>query len=58
MGSKISNNLIEGDFSYLTHWNHLIRGNYMYTIDPEMSVYDELYHQRELNVQSKVRNLI
>ena len=49
MGSKISNNLIEGDFSYLTHWNHLIRGNYMYTIDPEMSVYDELYHQKELN---------
>jgi len=49
MGSKRSNNLIEGDFSYMTHWNHLIRGNYMYTIDSEMSVYNELYHRKELN---------
>ena len=49
MGSKRSNNLIEGDFSYMTHWNHLIRGNYMYNIDSEISVYNELYHRKELN---------
>ena len=48
MGSIYSNELIEGDNSYMTHWNHLVRGTHMYKIDKEMSVYDETYHSEEL----------
>ena len=47
MGSIISNELIEGDFNKMTHWNHLIRGEHMFQIDPEMSIYDEKYHRDE-----------
>jgi DNA-directed RNA polymerase II subunit RPB2 len=47
MGSQISNQLIEGDFQKMNTWNHLIRGEHMYKIDPEMSVYDESYHRSE-----------
>ena len=47
MGSIISNLLIEGDFQKMNTWNHLIRGEHMYKIDPEMSVYDESYHRSE-----------
>ena len=47
MGSVISNELIEGDFNKMTHWNHLIRGEHMFQIDPEMSIYDERYHRDE-----------
>jgi DNA-directed RNA polymerase II subunit RPB2 len=47
MGSQISNQLIEGDFEKMNTWNHLIRGEHMYKIDPEISVYDESYHRSE-----------
>jgi len=47
MGSQISNQLIEGDFQKMNTWNHLIRGEHMYKIDPKMSVYDESYFRDE-----------
>ena len=47
MGSLISNPLIEGDFQKMNTWNHLIRGEHMYKINPEMSVYDEGYYREE-----------
>ena len=47
MGSIISNPLIEGDFQKMNTWNHLIRGEHMYKIDPKMSVYDESYFREE-----------
>ena len=47
MGSQISNQLIEGDFQKMNTWNHLIRGEHMYKIDPKMSVYDESYFRAE-----------
>ena len=34
--SETTNNLIEGNFSYATHWNHLIRGEHMYKLDSEL----------------------
>ena len=46
MGSKITNNLIEGDYSYAKNWERLIRG-YIYDINPEISIYDETYHRDE-----------
>ena len=50
MGSKVSCPLIEGDFSKMSSWNHLIRGEHMYKNDPEMSIYDERYHRDEFMV--------
>jgi len=47
MGSLISNQLIEGDFQKMNTWNHLIRGEHMYKINSEMSVYDESYYREE-----------
>ena len=46
-GEKPTNPLIEGDYSYLKHWQRVIRG-YMYTIDPEISIYNESYFRDEL----------
>ena len=48
MGSKISNELIEGNFKYINDWNHLIRGEHMYKKYPDISVYDEKYYREEL----------
>ena len=50
MGSKVSCPLIEGDFSKMSSWNHLIRGEHMYRLDPEMSIYDERYHRDEFMI--------
>ena len=50
MGSKVSCPLIEGDFSKMSSWNHLIRGEHMYKNDPEMSIYDERYHRDEFMI--------
>jgi len=47
MGKLTSNELIEGNIETLSSWNHLIRGGHMYKLYPEMSVYDEMYHQDE-----------
>ena len=44
-GEVVSNPLIEGEYSKMSSWNHLIRGEHMYNIDPEMSVYDEKYYR-------------
>jgi len=46
-GKIVSNELIEGNTSFMTHWNHLIRGEHMFKLDSEMSVYDENYHRSE-----------
>ena len=47
IGSILTNELIEGDYSYAENWNRLIRG-YMYSEDPELSIYDETYHREKL----------
>tara|TARA_B110000967_G_C18894613_1_gene569693 strand:- start:1165 stop:4473 length:3309 start_codon:yes stop_codon:yes gene_type:complete len=47
MGSQNTNSLIEGDFQKMNTWNHLIRGEHMYKINPDMSVYDEGYYRDE-----------
>ena len=47
MGSLYSNELIEGNFNKMTHWNHLIHGEHMYQLDSEISIYDERYHKNE-----------
>lgn len=44
-GEVVSNRLIEGDYSKMSSWNHLIRGEHMYRINPEMSVYDDSYYR-------------
>ena len=46
-GEVLSNKLIEGDYSKMSSWNHLIRGEHMYKLNPEMSVYDESYYRDE-----------
>jgi len=46
IGSKITNELIEGNYSYAKNWSRLIRG-YMYDIDENISVYDESYFREE-----------
>ena len=46
-GEKPTNPLIEGDYSYLKHWQRVIRGH-MYTVDPEISIYNESYFRDEL----------
>ena len=46
-GEVLSNSLIEGDYSKMSSWNHLIRGEHMYKLNPEMSVYDETYYRDE-----------
>lgn len=59
MGSIISNELIEGNFSYANHWNHLIRGEHMYKINHEMSVYDEIYHREEfMDIKLKYKDYL
>ena len=40
-GSMNSNELIEGDYSYLSNWNKCIRGDYMYNENKDLSIYDE-----------------
>jgi DNA-directed RNA polymerase II subunit RPB2 len=52
IGSKYTNELIEGDYSYAKNWTRLIRG-YMYDIDPSLSIYDETYYRDELQ---KIKN--
>ena len=47
IGSILTNELIEGDYSYAENWNRLIRG-YMYSENPELSIYDESYHRDKL----------
>ena len=44
-GEVLSNALIEGDYNKMSSWNHLIRGEHMYKLNPEMSVYDETYYR-------------
>ena len=46
-GEVLSNILIEGDYRKMSSWNHLIRGEHMYKLNPEMSVYDETYYRDE-----------
>ena len=59
MGSVLSNELIEGNFSYMSHWNHLIRGEHMYDLYPELSVYDETYHREEfMKIKTKYEDYI
>ncbi len=47
-GSLNSNELIEGDYSYLSNWNKCIRGDYMYNENKGLSIYDESYHKKDL----------
>ena len=56
IGSKYTNELIEGNYSYAKNWTRLIRG-YMYDIDPSLSIYDETYHREELQkIKDKYTN--
>ena len=47
-GDKISNELIEGDYSYASNWSKLIRGSYMFKKYPGQSIYDESYFREDL----------
>jgi len=47
-GNKVSNELIEGDYSYASNWSKLIRGSYMFKKYPEQSIYDESYFREDL----------
>ena len=47
-GDKISNELIEGDYSYASNWSKLIRGSYMFNKYPGQSIYDESYFREDL----------
>ena len=47
MGSLISNPLLEGDYDKMNTWDHLIKGEHMYRLDPKMDVYDETYYRDE-----------
>ena len=59
MGSILSNELIEGNFSYMSHWNHLIRGEHIFDLYPELSVYDEMYHRDEfMKIKEKYEDYI
>ena len=59
MGSLLSNPLIEGDFSKMNTWNHLIRGEHMYKLNPDMSIYDEKYYREEfMDIKLKHPNYI
>lgn len=59
MGSLLSNPLIEGDYSKMDSWNHLIRGEHMYKLNPEMSIYDETYYREEfMDIKLKYPNYI
>jgi len=59
MGSLLSNPLIEGDFSKMNTWNHLIRGEHMYKLNPDMSIYDEKYYREEfMDIKLKYPNYI
>jgi len=59
MGSKISNNLLEGDTGKMNTWGHLIKGEHMYKINENMDVYDESYHRDEyMDIKLKYPNYI
>jgi len=59
MGSKISNDLLEGNVSKMNTWDHLVRGEHMYRLYPEMSIYDETYYRDEyLDIKLKHPNYI
>ena len=59
MGSKISNNLLEGDVSKMNTWDHLIKGEHMYKLNSKMDVYDETYHRDEfIDIKLKNKNYI
>ena len=47
-GDKISNELIEGDYSYASNWSRLIRGSHMFNKYPTQSIYDERYFREDL----------
>ena len=47
-GDKVSNELIEGDYSYASNWPKLIRGSYMFKKYPNQSIYDERYFREDL----------
>lgn len=49
-GPLVSNELIEGNYGYLETWNKCIRGDYMYEENPELSIYDESYHKKDLEI--------
>jgi len=55
MGNKLSNELIEGDYSYASNWNKLIRGSHIYKINKDLSVYNETYFKEELDL-IKIKN--
>jgi DNA-directed RNA polymerase II subunit RPB2 len=59
MGKLVSNNLLEGDYGKMNTWDHLIRGEHMYHLNPKMSIYDETYHREEfLDIKLKHPNYI
>ena len=58
-GSMISNALIEGDYSKMDNWNHLIHGEHIYKMDPEKSIYDDTYYRDEfMDIKLKYPNYI
>ena len=58
-GSMISNRLIEGDYSKMNTWNHLIHGEHIYKLDPEKSIYDDTYYREEfMDIKLKHKNYI
>ena len=59
MGAIISNRLIEGDNSKMNTWNHLIRGEHIYKLDEDMTIYDEKYYRDEfMDIKMKHPNYI
>jgi DNA-directed RNA polymerase II subunit RPB2 len=50
MGNKLSNELIEGDYSHASNWNKLIRGSHIYKQKGDLSIYDETYFKEELDL--------
>ena len=58
-GSIISNRLIEGDYSKMNTWNHLIHGEHIYKLDPEKDIYDDTYYRDEfMDIKLKHPNYI
>ena len=59
MGSLISNPLLEGDYSKMNTWDHLIKGEHMYRLNKTMNVYDETYYRDEfMDIKLKYPNYI
>jgi len=48
IGSLLTNELIEGDYTYAKNWFSLIRGC-MNQINPDLSIYNENYHRDTFN---------